>query len=207
MRDREGRLYVADTRSHRILRFSRPFDDPVADLVWGQGSDFDRGMINQGRRTGPDTLAFPFRMDISPEGILAVADTVNHRVLLFDLNGDDPTDPVAVLGQGGDYNSSDDNHGGCSATSLSGPEAVLFYHDGLLVADTANCRVLFFPNPMANDSATMAWGQNGSMDVCDITAGPPSATNFWFPTGLSRGPGGSFLVTDRDHHRLLAFFP
>ncbi|MCC5876678.1 MAG: NHL repeat-containing protein [Candidatus Sumerlaeia bacterium] len=206
-RDNRGRLYIADTRNHRILRFSNPIDEPVADLVWGQNGNFEEGWINNGRQTAPNTLAFPFRMDFSHDGILAVADTVNHRVLLFDLESETPTEPIAVLGQGGDFNRGIDNHGGCGPTSLSGPEAVLFYHEGLLVADTANCRVLYFPNPLGDDKASKAWGQDGKMGACEITAAPPSATNFWFPTGLSKGPGESFLVTDRDHHRVLAFFP
>lgn len=205
--DRQGRLYVADTRNHRVLRFPTPLEDPIADMVFGQRNRFDQGSLNAGGLVGPDTLAFPFRMDLSPEGYLAVADTANHRVLLFDPDSTTPDEPIAILGQDGRANTSIDNQGGCGPRSLSGPEAVLFYRGGLLVADTSNCRVLFFPNPLTSDEATRVWGQDGEMDACEVTSAPPSPTNFWFPTGLSHAPGGGFLVTDRDHHRVLHFIP
>ena len=67
---------------------------------------------------------------------------------------DDPFTARRVYGQGLAFTSAIDNQGGCSAQSLSGPENMLFFANGLLVADTANCRILWFGNaPKPNESS------------------------------------------------------
>lgn len=210
--DRAGRLYVADTRNHRVLRFDEPGDgDQRAAMVWGQGGDFTKAERNAGGGPGPRTLAYPFGLAVTAAGRLAVADTENHRVVLFDVNGDDPLRAIRVLGQAGDMAGRRDNRGGCSARSLSGPEGVCFAHGGLFVADTANCRVLFFhevgdgQNGPGDDVADRVYGQQGRFDQRMRPRGVISGQTLWYPSGLDTDDGGHLYVADREPCRVLVF--
>jgi len=71
--DSAGNLYVADTGNHRVLEYKRPFANfsgaPIigqsANLVFGQGDSFTRGVCNGGTGArdingiGPDSLCLP----------------------------------------------------------------------------------------------------------------------------------------------------
>ncbi|MBM3728637.1 MAG: hypothetical protein FJW40_24830 [Acidobacteria bacterium] len=97
--DRQGNLYVVDTRSNRILRYARPFQQteelPTVDMVIGQRSLNGR-RANQGElAASADSLNFS-PTDASPiqavniafdgQGNLWVPDIFNHRVLRFNAS-------------------------------------------------------------------------------------------------------------------------
>jgi DNA-binding beta-propeller fold protein YncE len=104
--DDAGHLYVADTRNHRVLRFDRAVaSDAVADLVWGQGGRFEQNAEYGGTGVQADTLSYPFGLAVRSDGRLAVADTNNHRVLLFNTRAANPLQAIQVFGQGGDLTS------------------------------------------------------------------------------------------------------
>jgi sugar lactone lactonase YvrE len=119
--DSRGRLYVPDQWNNRVLAYDDPWNDQVADRVWGQDG-FDRGVnlphfgCNRGENEnpGPDTICFQtdIRDGSGYEGgtpgvyvdswdNLWVADTMNHRVLRFPLGPDGYPEATAdiVLGQ------------------------------------------------------------------------------------------------------------
>ena len=76
------RLYVADTRNHRVLAWAdaRSYrNDGAADLALGQPSR--QYFTPMG--IGPKALNTPAGLAVDPAGRLYVADSGNHRVLRF----------------------------------------------------------------------------------------------------------------------------
>jgi sugar lactone lactonase YvrE len=205
--DAAGNLYVADTRNHRILRFDTAAQtDGVADAVWGQDRDFTRGAEFGGHGVRSDTFSYPFGVDLRPDGLLAVADTNNHRVLLFDVRTDKPSSAVKVFGQNGGFSGRQDNRGGCSETSLSGPESVLFAPGGLLVGDTANCRIVYHEDVQGDQTrASKVYGQEGSFRRKGPHPARVSARSLWFPSGMDFDCRENLYVADRGQSRVLIF--
>lgn len=205
--DRPGNLYISDTRNHRILRFDRPIrSDATADAVWGQNGDFTSNKEYGGVGVRANTLSYPFGLNVRADGLLAVADTNNHRVLIFDTQADDPLTAVQVFGQAGRFDIDRDNLGGCTASSLSGPEGVVFWREGLFIADTANCRVLWYERPTSeNHSACAVYGQFGSFKDNQRGMGRTGARNLWFPSGMDLDSLGNLYVADREQNRVLVF--
>jgi hypothetical protein len=142
------RLVVADRGNNRVLIWTSfpTANGQAADLVLGQ-TTMDSGKAG----TGPSGLKIP-------EGVhsngtqLVVADTGNHRVLVwhaFPTANGHPAD--VVLGQG-DFNhqtNDDDNQdaipdGSAGPRTFEFPRAVLLLGDKLYVSDSSNSRVLVF---------------------------------------------------------------
>lgn len=79
--DPEGRLWVADTSNHRVLRFDTPTGvGAQADLVLGQ-VDFDSNAIPA--HPTAKSMNSPYNVTVAPDGTLWVSDFENHRVLGF----------------------------------------------------------------------------------------------------------------------------
>ncbi|MBC6995100.1 NHL repeat-containing protein [Lewinella lacunae] len=78
-----GGLLVADTGNSRVLHFSHlpTANNPAADALLGQAS-FNVGIENRNSiKASPESMYWPFHLAIE-EGLLAVADTGNHRIIL-----------------------------------------------------------------------------------------------------------------------------
>lgn len=205
--DPEGNVYVSDTRNHRVLRFDRPLEsDTIADAVWGQYGDFNANKAYPVGSVTPQTFSYPMKVAISEKGLLAVTDTENHRVLLFDVKSPDPYTPVKVLGQLDRTDTAEDNAGGVSARSMSGPEGLVFVGDHLYVGDTANNRVLFFRDVLkSTGEAERVYGQMGDMSANFVGVARCSARNLWLPSGLDVDSDGSLYVTDREQSRVVVY--
>ena len=153
------RLMVADARNHRVLIWNsfpaRNFQP--ADLVLGQGS-FTKGEMNDDNQDGTTdghpsarTLSLPVSMAVDGNR-LAIADDLNHRVLIWNSFPQKSFQPAdVVLGQGSfaagmrnDANQDGVADPGPSANTFSLPVSVLFHEGNLLVADSDNHRVLVF---------------------------------------------------------------
>ncbi|NBC05954.1 MAG: hypothetical protein GVY26_02035 [Bacteroidetes bacterium] len=83
----QGGIYVADTGNSRVLRFdSLPQqNNQPADALLGQGT-FNLGIENRNSiKASPNSLYWPFHLAID-NGILAIADTGNHRVVLYNIH-------------------------------------------------------------------------------------------------------------------------
>lgn len=126
----DGPLFVCDTGHHRLLVWKRApvADGAPADLVIGQ-PDFaaeGRGMLNV-----PTGVAFA-------EGVLALADAWNHRVLLWRGIPETWNQPPEVV----------------LAGALFWPYGVAMHEERLYVADTGNRRVLVWDSiPETNRAA------------------------------------------------------
>jgi WD40 repeat protein len=153
----QGELFVADTMNHRVLRYTLPppTANAAANLVLGQAG-FDQDTM----QTSREGLGQP--SDVAILGTrLAVADSGNHRVLLWNtLPTASGTPADVVIGQA-DFNSSTS---ACDARGFAYSVRVAFSPDGkLLVVDEDNNRVLVWNQvPTANGTpADLVIGQSG----------------------------------------------
>lgn len=138
----EDMLVVADAGNHRVLGWTpHPGDDADADLLLGQPG-FDTATEMPYVPQGADVLRFPY--DVDTDGTtLAVADTANNRILLWDqLSGEEPAS--AVVGQP-DFGLNGENHwSGVTRDSLCWPYGLSLSGDRLAVADSGNNRVVIW---------------------------------------------------------------
>jgi hypothetical protein len=139
------RLYVADAGNHRVLGWAaRPDRDRPADLALGQPDFATATELPYGPQRA-DMLRFPYAVD-SEGSVLAVADTANNRILLWDRLADRAIGPAAtaVLGQPG-FGPNGENHWtGVTRESLCWPYGLSLAGDRLAVADSGNNRVVIW---------------------------------------------------------------
>ncbi len=144
----DGSLLVADSGHHRLLLWGDPNrDGQPADLWWGQ-EDASGQRPNRGGEVGALGLRLPVGL-AAGRGRLFVADSFNHRVLVFAGIPRGPAErPVAVIGQDG-FACGEPNRGGApDATTLHWPFGVHLDQAGRLwVADAGNRRVLMWTEP------------------------------------------------------------
>lgn len=148
----DGRLYVVDRGNDRIVSF---FDDGTCAGVIG------------GRGRGDDALRHPSDLAFGGDA-LYVADTLHHRVVVFDRRG-------AAHRSIGSFGF-DDAH-------LNGPRGVAVAPDGHLhVLDAGNCRVQVF---RANGSFAFGYGGYG-----------PSPGRLTHPTSIVADRRGRISIAD-----------
>lgn len=154
-----NRLVVMDRSNNRALIWTRfPTSNfQPADLVLGQG-DFTHSASNDDDQDGtrdsePSNRTFELPYAVDSNGVqLAIADQINHRVLVwnrFPTSNFEPAD--TVLGQRdfkhGTDNDDDQNgirDAAATARTLRSPAGVQFINEGLLVTDKNNNRVLLY---------------------------------------------------------------
>ncbi len=157
----DGRLIIADSGNHRVLIYNRipQQDGAQADLVLGQ-ADFSAISANGGAGdadgdgaldTSASSMFYPSDVHVH-EDTLFVADTFNHRILVFSpvptSSGEAAT---AVYGQP-DFSGNQPNEGAGwfspTATGLAIPAGLTTTSSGtLVIADQENNRVLLVPAP------------------------------------------------------------
>ena len=190
------RLAVADWGNSRVLIYNQipTANGAAADVVLGQ-SDFQSATAS--------TDATGMR---APNGVfldgqqLFVADTLNHRVLIYNsVPTSNGASANVVLGQA-DFNSAEDQP--ASSTSLRDPTAV--FSDGvrLIVTDLGHNRVLIYNKIPTNNNAPpdVVVGQP---DFTTETAGNgPASLNF--PRYASTD-GTRLFIADTGNNRVLVF--
>lgn len=194
-----GRLYVADTDNHRILGFSSLISagsGPTANILLGQASP---------ENAAPGTSQTSFRSPVSiasADGMFAVADRDNNRVLLYQgAPASGAAQPAVVIGQGGFTTSS----AACGA-GMNQPTGVWITDDGkLLVSDSGNHRVLVWNVVQAiasGQAADVILGQNDP-DVCVPNAGGSAgAATLHTPMDVW-SDGTRVVVADSGNNRVL----
>jgi hypothetical protein len=145
---RDDLLLVADAGDHRILGWSpHPDADRPADVVVGQPDFATATEWPYGPHTG-DRFRFPYAIALDGTddgtGRLAIADTANNRVLLWD---DMPMDGRAadhVLAQP-DFGSNGENRWtSVQPDTLCWPYGISLRGDRLAVSDSGNNRVVIW---------------------------------------------------------------
>ncbi len=229
--DPAGRLYVSDglpDRSvGRVLVFTPPFtNNQSAARMMGviPGTTNSQDVVDKTIMTGPSSVFF-----IPSASKMGVADTLSHRILLFDSFDKWPDvatsfSPLAtgVIGQP-NFNNRFLNGavgttfaGPASSSSFSGPFAATFSGSELFVADTGNNRVLVLPFAAgAFGPATRVLGQdNFTSGGINLVEGREFAFLNQTSNGISLDAGVALdetgdtphlFVADTYNHRVLGF--
>ncbi len=190
--DRHGRLWIADTANHRILRYS--LGASQADGLIGHNA-YNIKSAGNCAATGLDS---PSDIVTDESGIY-VSDTGHHRVLYFATLAPGTAEPAAtrVYGQS-DFVTCGPNSNGLSAGTLAGPTGLALSTAGLFIADTLNHRVLFIPHGAA--TAQRVYGQPDFA----TNAAAASPTGLQSPMSVAFAPFGVFIV-DKGNHRILYY--
>ncbi|MBW4562331.1 MAG: hypothetical protein KME32_14500 [Mojavia pulchra JT2-VF2] len=145
----QGRLFVADTGNRRVLIWQQlPTENgQTADLVLGQPNMISR---NENGGGSPTAASMRWCHDITFWGDnLVVSDAGNNRVMIWQGMLTENNAPCAVVLGQKNFDSVEMNQGVYfpSAGSLSMPYGVDVAGDWLVVADTANSRLLGWKKP------------------------------------------------------------
>jgi NHL repeat len=140
----EGKLLVADTGNRRVLLWNElPTENgQSADLVFGQ-----KDLNSRDENGGDSPTASSFRWGHSLtvwRGHLAIVDAGNNRVMVWKGIPSENNQPCDFLLGQTDFSRSDINHGNYypNAGSLNLPYGITTVNEWLLIADTANSRLL-----------------------------------------------------------------
>ncbi len=197
--DASGNLWVADAGNNRVLEFDAPLTtDALADRVFGQPD------MNSAAGAGLYSLNYPIGLVVDAQGNLYVAAWRENRVLEYNAALADAT-PDRVYGQP-DFTSTDGNHGGLSASSLSEPSAVTVDFQGsLYVSDFGNNRVLEYDAPLTSDaSADRVFGQPNFTSQAPNNGGV-SANSLANPTGVVVDGWDNVYIADPTNNRVLEY--
>jgi hypothetical protein len=201
-----GPLFVSDTGHHRLLVWRRipQADGTPADLLIGQ-PDFGREGRNAKGPVGPATLNVPTGV-AAGDGVLAVADAWNHRVLLWHgyPEGHNRGADI-VLGQS-DFTQNLANRGGDRprADTLNWCYGVAIADGRLFVADAGNRRVLVWNAiPTRNgEPADLVLGQQDFFCRDENAGRGASAYGMRWPHAIACD-GAALLVADAGNNRIM----
>lgn len=196
------RLWVADTGNRRVLRFDGlpQRHGQAADAVLGQ-ADFRHRDENAGN-VGAASLRWPHAI-VHWRGWLCVADAGNNRLLLWANDPQQPLQPCDHLIGQADDTALDHNRGQYwpAASSLNMPYGLAVQGGRLLVADTANSRLLRFDDPTATQAQALA-GQASFADKGDNRWQLPARDSLCWPYALAVA-GPQAVVVDSGNNRVL----
>ncbi|MBJ7339448.1 NHL repeat-containing protein [Mycolicibacterium sp.] len=144
---REDLLLIADAGDHRVLGWSpQPDADRPADVVIGQ-SDFTTSTEwPYGPHTG-DRFRFPYAIGLDGDGSgerLAIADTANNRILLWDGVPTDGRAADYVLAQPDLGSNGENRWTSVQRDTLCWPYGISLRGDRLAVSDSGNNRVVIW---------------------------------------------------------------
>ena len=142
----ENKLFIADAGNHRVLAWAEGYamTGSQANLVLGQKA-FDTSDEFPYSKQDATKMRFPYGICHSGN-TLAVADTANNRVLLFDQLPDSGVAPAAtrVIGQPDFEANGENNWKAVNETSLCWPYGLHLHGDLLAIADSGNNRVMLW---------------------------------------------------------------
>jgi hypothetical protein len=203
-----GPLFVSDTGHHRLLVWkAAPCDDHArADLVIGQ-PDFNSEGRNAKGPVGAATLNVPTGV-AAADGVLAIADAWNHRVLIWFGYPERSTRPAdVVLGQR-NFNGLLANRGNdtAAANTLNWCYGVAIADGRLYVADTGNRRVLVWDHIPTQHGrpADLVLGQHDFTTRDENAGGEAGALGMRWPHGIALADG-EVLVADAGNNRIMAW--
>jgi hypothetical protein len=194
-----GKMVISDSGYNRVTLYNTipTGNQAAANLALGQ-MDLNSSAAGTG-------VKMNYPNGVWTDGTrIAVADTNNHRVLIWNTW---PTasgqTPDVILGQP-DINGNTMNNGGVSGSSLYSPGAVTSDGTSLYVVDFGNHRVLGWSSwpTTINAAADIVLGQADFTTANNPTT--PSATNMKDPFGLAVD-GDNLYVSDYSFNRILIF--
>lgn len=199
-----GVFWVADTGNRRVLGWTGGLPDPgqPADVLLGQDTMGQRAE-NRGGAVGAATFRWPHAV-AGDDRALFVADAGDHRVLGWCPQPAVDRAAEVVLGQPDASTASELAYRPQGPARLRFPYAVVGDRDRLVVADTANNRVLVFTDLPAAGSglaATAVLGQPDFDDHGENRWDAVAADTFCWPYGMSLA-GDTLAVADSGNNRV-----
>ncbi len=193
-----GKLFLVDYENHRVLIWNSvpTASNTAANVAVGQSN-----LTNNSSGTTSTTLNFPSGVAVTSSGRLAIADSVNNRVLLY---ANVPTSSGAaatnVIGQANFTSSST----GSTASTMNAPADVACSSAGFLaVSDFNNNRVLLWYEVPTSDGSS-AHGVVGQQDLTSNSASTSGAAVMSGPEFLTWN-GTSLLVSGELMRRTMIF--
>ena len=203
-----GPLFVCDTGHHRLLAWRKPpaRDPGPADIVIGQ-PDFSREGRNAKGEVGAATLNMPTGL-AACNGVLAVADAWNHRILIWQGYPETSNRPAdVVLGQA-DFAGGLANRGADvpTAATLNWCYGVAIADGKLIVCDTGNRRVLIWDEipTECGTPADLVLGQHDFVTRDDNAGEAGGALGMRWPHGIAVARGMLF-VSDAGNNRVMVW--
>ena len=137
-------LLIADAGNHRVLGWHpQPARDRPADFVLGQTDFVSGGEFPYVPQT-PTSMRFPYAIDVV-DGRMAVADTANNRILLWDHTPTTSTVPAdRVLGQPNFAKNGENRWDRVAHHTLCWPYVIHLHRNLMAVADSGNNRVMIW---------------------------------------------------------------
>ncbi|HSW48982.1 MAG TPA: hypothetical protein VLH09_02355 [Bryobacteraceae bacterium] len=222
--DAGGNLFVADAGNNRILRYSKPFDDPsqvkLPDLVIGQASLGTRTANNDPdtRTISARTLALSSGSSVffapllfDKNGNLYIADAGNKRVLRYkaaDVGSSATSGPAAdlILGQP-TFTSAPQNPTSIRDLSrLAAPAGIAIDSAGILYVCDGFPRVLVYEPLRIQPGATANRMIGGVVSPQGFILQPPDPRSLNSPNGVF-AIGDRPYVIDSGNNRILRFKP
>ena len=196
-------LIVCDSGNRRVMIWDQPRSTgQPADLVLGQ-TKFTIRDENGGMAVGAAGMRWPHASTVW-RGALAVADAGNNRIMLWQ---DRPTQNgqacQKVLGQKS-FTACDHNLGAYypSAAAVNMPYALGVCDERLLVADTANSRLIGWQNAETGADATWLTGQPDFASKGDNRWGMTMRDSLCWPYGLTCCAQQA-IIADSGNNRVL----
>lgn len=173
-------VYVVDSRNQRIQRFA---SDGTFIGVWSAETDPRLGLAYSS-----DTNQGASDLIVSDDGLIYVADTWNHRILVLDAGGQ----IVRELGLSGQLTDIGNSVDPAPEPGLFfGPRSVAVADGEIYVTDTGNERVQVFSS---DGTFLRAFGGYGT-----------EPGKLLEPVGIAIGPDGNVWVADSGNSRLSVF--
>lgn len=200
-------LFVADAGNRRVLGWRQlpTCSGQPADFVLGQATLVERS-DNGGAEASASSMRFPHGLAVL-DGCLLMSDAGNNRILIWDGVPEASCVPASrVLGQP-DLTRVDHNRGQYwpTAASLNMPYGLAAASGRLLVADTANSRLLGY-GPLAGlqtgVEAQALTGQQTFAHKGDNRWQPVARDSLCWPYGISACQD-TVVVADSGNHRVL----
>jgi hypothetical protein len=200
----DGWLWVADTGNRRVLGWrGLPDNARAPDLILGQP---DASHNDENRGGAPTASSFRWPHAIAAIGdTLLIADAGNHRVLGWTPApaGDAPAN--LVFGQRDFVTARETPHVAQGAAALRFPYAIVADRDRMIVADTANNRVMIWHDPPttgAGHSANAVLGQPDFAKAGENQWTAIAPDTLCWPYGLALH-GDRLAIADSGNNRVM----
>ena len=212
--DSAGNLWVADTGNNRVLRYpvallQKGQNGPAADLVLGQNDFTSRAStVGQRGRTTKTSTVGPQGLSFDASGRLLVTDSAS-RVLVYPAGVATNGVAIRILGIDPSLTSASP----VSAVSVSTPFGVAATGAGIVVADSADNRVLVFPSVDAWPAESQQFSPTASAVIGQTSftgfkanqgLGDASAGTLSFPVQVASS-GSELYVADASNNRVLVY--
>lgn len=173
----------------------------ASSVVVGQ-PDFTSGSANQGGSAAANTLSGSYQA-IVVNGKLVVSEYENNRVLIFNnIPNTNNASAAVVIGQNNFTNTSANQGGSASASTLSNPNAMATDGTKLFLCDYSNNRLLIY-NRLPTSNGAAADVVVGQPDLTTVSSGTTAAKlGSCFGVGYDTGTG-KLGVSDYSNSRVL----